>query len=67
MEEFLKRMGQFVAFIKSAKLAPGFSEILIPGEHEYQMRDKRLQEGIVIDDETWRQLSNKAAELGVQL
>ncbi len=67
MGEFLQRIGQFAAFLKSSKLAPGFSEILIPGEFEYRMMDKRLQEGIMVDDETWRQLSDKAAKLGVQL
>lgn len=67
MEEFLQRIGQFAAFLKSSKLAPGFSEILLPGELEYRMMDKRLQEGIMVDEETWRQLSNKAARLGVQL
>ena len=67
MEEFYERIGQFAAFLKSSKLAPGFSEILMPGEYEYRMMDKRLKEGIVVDDETWRQLSSKAAQFGVQL
>jgi len=67
MEEFLERMSRFVAFLKSSKLAPGYSEILVPGEIEYRMMDRRLAEGIAVDDETWRQLSDRAAQWGVQL
>ena len=45
--------------------APGFDEILVPGEIEARQTERRLREGIPIDDETWRQIQETAAEVGI--
>ena len=67
LEEFTERINQFASHLQSSALAPGFSEILLPGDPEYNMMAKRLKDGIVVDDETWRQLNDRAARLGVEL
>jgi len=56
-----------IAYVKSSALAPGFQEILIPGEPEANERAKRLQNGIPVDDETWRQIAEVGKKYGVQV
>ena len=49
------------------RLMEGFSEILLPGELESRKRKEKEAEGVFLDDETWRQISEKGAEVGVEL
>lgn len=51
-------------YIKSAKPADGFCEVLLPGEHEFRMAEKRRIEGIDIPDETWNGIVSIAAKMG---
>lgn len=51
-------------YIKSAKPADGFCEVLLPGEFEFRMAKKRRTEGIDIPDETWSGIVPIAAKLG---
>jgi uncharacterized oxidoreductase len=67
VQEFVENLERFAAYLQSSELAPGFSEILLPGDPEYNSKEKRLREGIQVDDETWRQLNDKAKQLGVEL
>ncbi len=67
VEDFKKRVQGFVAQLKSSRRAPGVKEILLPGEPEFQTREKRLREGIPIADEVWSELEQIAKELGVVL
>ena len=67
LDIFTERIERFAAFLQSSELAPGSSEILLPGDPEYRTMDERLSEGITVDHETWRQLSERAALLGVEL
>ncbi|MGA3324510.1 MAG: malate/lactate/ureidoglycolate dehydrogenase [Terriglobia bacterium] len=57
---------QLVDYVKSSKLAEGFSEILIPGEPERKERERRERDGIFVDDETWRQIRETAERYGVK-
>ena len=52
--EFRARVSDYVARIKSSPAAPGFEEILVPGERAYRVRRERLQSGVPIDDEVWQ-------------
>jgi len=65
VERFKERVDNAIQAIKLSKKAPGFTEILIPGEPELAEEERRLREGIFIEDETWRQISATARELGV--
>jgi uncharacterized oxidoreductase len=51
--------------VKSAPLAQGSTEILIPGEPEARLEAERRRTGIPIEDQTWGQIETTAAELGV--
>jgi hydroxycarboxylate dehydrogenase B len=65
--EFASRMREFAAHLESSALAPGFTRIMLPGDPEYDTMAARQQDGIAIDDETWRQLSERATKLGVRV
>lgn len=67
MELFLRRVKRFIEFIKSCPLAPGFDEILIPGEPEIRTRKLREREGIYVDEATWEQIVKAAESVGVKL
>lgn len=66
-EEFKTRVDSLIHFVKSSELAPGFSEILVPGEFEFRQMDKRRANGIMIEDETWRKLLDTARSVGVEI
>lgn len=53
------------AYVKSARPAPGFEEVLTPGEPERRYAAKRLQSGIEVDDTTWRDIRSAAESLGI--
>jgi uncharacterized oxidoreductase len=64
---FDQDVDQLVDYVKSSKLAEGFSEILIPGEPERKERERRERDGISVDDETWRQIRETAERYGVKV
>jgi uncharacterized oxidoreductase len=49
-------VAEVLAAAKRAPCAPGVDEILIPGEPEGKMRERRSREGIAIPETTWREL-----------
>jgi uncharacterized oxidoreductase len=64
-DEFIEHVAVLQRHIQASRPAPGFSEILMPGEPEFRTEERRRREGIVIDVETWRQFEVCAAGLGV--
>jgi len=58
---------QLIDYVKSSALAPGFDEILVPGEPEIREEARRETDGIPVDDETWRQIAETAAKYGIEL
>ena len=51
--------------VKAVPPAPGFEEVLLPGEPERRTRAERSRDGIPLPDATWETLRQCAAELGV--
>ena len=54
------------AWVKASPPAPGFSEVLLPGEPERRMRAKREAEGIPLDDKSWADILTAAGTLGLE-
>ena len=50
--------------IRSSRIAPGFDEILLPGEPEKRAAQQRAS-GIPVDDTTWHDIRAAAATLGI--
>ncbi len=66
-DEFECLMAKYAESIKSARKLPGVSEILLPGEIEVRRGVERAASGVLIPDETWRQIRETAQKLGVSL
>ncbi|MDE2926569.1 MAG: Ldh family oxidoreductase [Acidobacteriota bacterium] len=64
-ERFLTRVQDYVSQLKSSELAPGFDEVLVPGDPDWRMVEKSLQEGVRLEAATWKMLERLSAELGV--
>ena len=62
---FAAEVQRFIEFVKSARKAPGFEEILMPGEIEEYNRQHCEANGIEVDDTTWRTLCDAARDVGV--
>jgi hydroxycarboxylate dehydrogenase B len=63
--DFHAQVGALLDWVRSAPLAAGAKEILIPGEPEARMERARRADGIPIDDQTWRQIREVALEVDV--
>lgn len=66
-EEFLEQVAVLQQHLKSSPPAPGFDEVLMPGEPELRAEERRRREGIAVDEETWRQFCACAQKLGVSI
>jgi LDH2 family malate/lactate/ureidoglycolate dehydrogenase len=55
--DFKQQVEAFVKYLKETPPADGFSEVLYPGEIEYRTGQRRGQEGIPIEDNTWNRLT----------
>jgi len=65
LEVFYEKVDQLAALVKSRKPAPGFTEILLPGERSRRRAELQLREGVEIDEATWNKLTQCAVDLGV--
>ena len=64
-EQFHDQVETLLQRIKDSRPAPGFAEVLLPGEPEARTLVQRSQEGIPLPEATWQGLANLATELGV--
>jgi uncharacterized oxidoreductase len=53
------------AYIRSSRVAPGFDEVLLPGEPEQRAAEHRARVGIEVDDTSWRDIREAAGKLGI--
>jgi LDH2 family malate/lactate/ureidoglycolate dehydrogenase len=58
LADFRKEMAEFVAYVKASPPAPGFTEVLYPGELEQRSREERLASGIDVPEKIWNQLQD---------
>lgn len=63
--EYADAVERLAARITSVPAAPGFSEVVLPGDPEARTREERERTGIPISDETWREVSEIAEGLGL--
>jgi hydroxycarboxylate dehydrogenase B len=62
---FRELVDRFCAYQMSSKPAPGFREVVVPGVYDFRAREKRLAEGIPIEDGVWKEVVEAATEIGV--
>jgi len=66
LNSFYDKVDELIAFIKSTQCAPGFGEILLPGEAGRRRETLQRENGVEIDPETWSDLTKLAAEFGIK-
>lgn len=62
---FLEASEAFLDEVKAVPPAPGFQEVMIPGEPERRAEAERHESGIPMPDEIWRSIAAAAASVGV--
>ncbi len=65
LETFKTEVGRFIDYVKSARTAPGVDEVLAPGERSHRVRQRRLEEGVPVEDSTWERIGEVAQRVGV--
>ena len=54
-------------YIKSCLPAEGSDGVIMPGELDFNTKRERLKNGIEIDDITWKQITDIAKKLNVEI
>ncbi len=65
--DFKREVATLVDWVKSSPTMPGHKKIYVPGEIEEEMRARRSQEGLPIEETTWNQITATASELGISV
>ena len=64
-DDFANELEDLLARVKGAPVAPGFDEVLLPGELETRAEEQRKGKSIPLDQETWDELKETGKKLGV--
>jgi uncharacterized oxidoreductase len=64
-ETFRSEVDDLIRYLKTSPTVPGVEQILVPGEPEAITEAARRASGIFVEEETWRQITEVARELGV--
>jgi len=67
LDEFRRLMDETVSYMKSSEPAPGFEEVLVPGELEFRTMRRREVDGIPIDEATLQAMRERGERLGVDV
>lgn len=65
-KEFQGLAGHVRQYMKSSPPAQGFEEVMLPGEPEFRLAEKRGTTGIPVDDGIWGRILKCADSLGVK-
>jgi uncharacterized oxidoreductase len=65
LASFHAQIASLLGFVKSAPLAQGAKEVVIPGEPEERTARERRAHGVPVEDATWDQIRACASERGV--
>ncbi len=67
LAEFEAAAMEALGRVKAIPPAPGFAEVLVPGEPERRTRAERLRTGIPLPEVTWHEIVDAARGLGVEV
>ncbi|MDQ1281534.1 MAG: Ldh family oxidoreductase [Thermoproteota archaeon] len=65
--EFKDEMDNLLRAVRNSKPAPGFKEVLVPGDLELRTRKKRLMDGIDVPQATWDEIVQTAMKVKVDV
>ncbi len=66
-ERFEHEVENLLDRMKAVPPAPGFSEVLVPGEPEARSKAVRLREGILVPEKVWQAILDEGERLGVRI
>jgi ureidoglycolate dehydrogenase (NAD+) len=64
-ERFAAVLGGMLDELRASPVAPGFDEVLVPGDPEARARAERERSGVPIEPALWAHLGELSAELGI--
>ena len=67
LNTFKTKVDQRIRMLKSSKKAKGFDEILIPGERGFKTEEKRMKEGIPLEDNDWQEWLKAAKQFNIDV
>jgi ureidoglycolate dehydrogenase (NAD+) len=67
LQQFQQRIEKMVRTIRSSPKAKGSDRILLPGEREWEQRDKSLREGMLLPEDVMTSLVSLAQDLELDL
>ena len=67
MPQFKQNVDDLAQRLRATPPAPGFAEVLVPGDPEARARAARGRDGIPIPDDIWQSLTAAATALSVPL
>ncbi len=67
LEEFGERMARLVGMAKSSAPAQGYDEVMVAGDPEWRIEERRRRDGVPLSDGAWKALSEAAAALNIPL
>ncbi len=65
VEAFIREMDDFVNYVRSSAPLNGSGGVIMPGELDFLEMSRRNENGIPVDDETWRQIVEVAQDLNI--
>jgi uncharacterized oxidoreductase len=65
LDDFYDELESLFTHVRSSKLAPGFNEILLPGEPEMRSAQRVEDSGINVDQRTWEQICEEGNKAGI--
>ena len=67
IDRFRELVDESIRYMKSSAPAPGFEEVLVPGDLEFRAFDERSRSGIPLDPVTWEAIGRCASRLNVTM
>jgi uncharacterized oxidoreductase len=67
VERFKELTEEMSAYMTGTPPAPGFDEVVMPGELDFRSYKRRMQDGIPLPETTWSQIQAAARQVGVSL
>ena len=65
-EEFKQEVTEFANYLSETPPAPGYDRVYYPGEIEHVTAQRRMREGIYVEDATWERLQALVQEFGLE-
>jgi uncharacterized oxidoreductase len=65
LEQFYAEMTELVQYLHDTTPAAGHESVWVPGEYEARTEAQRRRDGVPVEPETWRQITQTVTELGL--